>query len=89
MWFMNEKQTSFRGRMGFTRTTRRDEVVVYKDTALQGDIITEVLGRKAWRCHQEGKIETIKDVVAMLNSGVLNETAALEALEMEWANGSN
>jgi hypothetical protein len=86
-WRINKEPISFRGRIGMVRTTRKDEVVIYQDDKVVEGIVMEVLGRKAWRFH-ENKI-VLTRIVNSLNSGKISEMEALESLEWEQKNGDN
>jgi len=85
-WRINKEPISFRGRIGMVRTTRKDEVVIYQDDKVVDGVVTEVLGRKAWRFHVSSVVTRI---VSSLNAGKISETEALESLEWEQKNGSN
>ena len=86
MWKICKTPISFRGRMGFTRTTRKDEILVYReeDHKLDIGVITDVLGRKAWRVKDDLQLKAVESVVKSLNYEVITETKALEEIERIW-----
>jgi len=80
---------NFRGRGGQIRPLRKDELLISKvtDEHEQGGIgirqCMTVIGRKAWRVNEEGKLH-IEDLLVRLNENEITELEFLEALERKF-----